>query len=212
MSKVKVNTGLAGIILLACLFSGWETLLLVVILMLLFCEVDDKLKNLIIKIIAFYAAFTIVTTAWNLIVEGIHVVISSFDNIVETINSFLGINNRIDFSKLDSYVLSPISRVVGIADNILEFLFLLIKFTFIVSTIQNKNLKDNAITRKINEFITKVVNYINSIDLGTNNATANANINPNMVNAPNQNIGSYNTGNISNQNISPNNMGNNNIQ
>ena len=199
MSKVKVNTGLAGIILLTCLFSGWETLLLVVILMLLFCKVDDKLKNLIIKIIAFYTAFTIVTTAWSLIVEGIQVVISSFDNIVETINSFLSINNRIDFSKLDSYVLSPISRVVGIADNILEYLFLLIKFTFIISTIQNKNLKDNAITRKINEFITKVVNYINSIDLGTNNATANANINPNMVNVPNQNI-------------SPNNMGNTNIQ
>ena len=35
-NKIKINPGLAGIILLACLFAGWQTLLLVVILMLLF--------------------------------------------------------------------------------------------------------------------------------------------------------------------------------
>ena len=48
MNKLKINNGLAAIILLASLFAGWQTLLLAVILMLIFCEVNDKVRNLMV--------------------------------------------------------------------------------------------------------------------------------------------------------------------
>lgn len=166
MNKLKINPGLAGIILLACLFSGWQTLLLVVILMLLFCEVDDKIKSVIIKVVTFFAAYTIVTMAWDLIMTGIDVVFKTIDTILNTINSFLDYTDQIDFSALKNYFLTPLSNLVGIADNVVSFLFLVVKFAFIVATIQNKPTKENIVSKKINEFVTKIVNYINGLDLG----------------------------------------------
>ena len=74
---------------------------------------------------------------------------------------------------------------------------------FIISTIKNKQLKENIVTKKINEFVTKIINYINSIDFGTPvtanasntnsapNATAQTSsaVQPsNVVNLPSQNI------------------------
>ncbi len=165
-NKIKINPGLAGIILLACLFAGWQTLLLVVILMLLFCEVDDKIKSIITRVVTFYAAYAIVSTAWDLIVGGIDVVFGLINDLLETINSFLDYSDKIDFSSLNNYFLTPLSNIVDMADSVVSFLFLVVKFTFIVSTIQNKPTKENPITKKINEFVNKIVNYINGLEFG----------------------------------------------
>ena len=162
-SKLKINPGLAGIILLACLFSGWQSLLLVVILMLLFCEVDDKIKSLIINVVTFYAAFAIVTTAWDIITGGVNVVLGLITKFLETINSFLDYSDQIDYSNFTNYFLTPVKNLVEMADSVVSFLFLIIKFTFIVSTIQNKPMKENPVSKKINEFTTKIVNYINNV-------------------------------------------------
>lgn len=174
MSKIKINPGLAAIVLLACLFAGWQTLLLVVLFMLLFCEVDDKLKSIIIKVITFFAAYTIVSTAWDLIVGGVNLVLGTINDVLNLINSFLDITDQIDFTPLTQYCLNPISKLVSMADNIVSFIFLIVKFTFIIATIQNKPAKENFVSKKINEFVTKIVNYINGIDLGnvTSNTTA----------------------------------------
>ena len=166
MSKIKINPGLAGIVLLACLFAGWQTLLLVVLFMLLFCEVDDKLKSIIVKVITFFAAYTLVSTAWDLIIGGVNLVIGTINDLLSLINSFLDITDQIDFTPLTQYFLNPVAKLVGMADNIVSFIFLIIKFTFIIATIQNKPTKENFVSKKINEFVTKIVNYINGIDLG----------------------------------------------
>ena len=44
MNKVKISSGLASVLLLACLFAGWQTMLLVALLMFVFCEVEDKVN------------------------------------------------------------------------------------------------------------------------------------------------------------------------
>ncbi len=164
MNKLKISPGLAGIILLTSLFVGWQTLLLAVLLMLLFCEVDDKIKSLIIKVVSFFAAYTIVVTAWDLIVSGVDVVTGTIVKILNLFSELL--DDPIDYSNFSKYFLSPISSVVKIADGVLSYLFILIKFGFILSTIQNKPMKDNAVSKKINEFVNKVVNYINGLEFG----------------------------------------------
>ena len=178
MNKLKISPGLAGIVLLACLFSGWQTLLIVVILMLLFCDVDDKIKNLITKIVAFYAALTIFSTAWSLLTDAFDVAVGIFNKVLATINSYLGYANQLDVSGINNYVLTPLTNLVNIADSIVVYLLALIKFMFIITTIKNQPVKENAVINKINEFVTKIINYINNLDFGTP-VTANANnVNP----------------------------------
>ena len=60
MNKLKINNSLAAIILVAALFAGWQTMLLVVLLMLIFCELDDKIKNLATTVIAFLVGLTLI--------------------------------------------------------------------------------------------------------------------------------------------------------
>lgn len=165
MSKIKLNPGLAAVILLACLFSGWATLLTVTVLMLLFCEVDDKVKSVAVKVIAFYAGITLVSMAWGLIYDGIDLVIGSIDKLVATINCYLEYPNLIDLSKLNAYLFTPIKNLAGIANSVIGYMLVFAKFGFIIATLANKAVKENFIVKKINDFVAKIVNYINTLDV-----------------------------------------------
>jgi hypothetical protein len=167
MGKVKVNSGLASIIVLASLFAGWQTLLIVVTLLLLFCDIDDKLKDIIIKVVAFFAGIALVTLGWDLIVDLVSLVISTINNLVSLINNYLEYQNQISIVKLTTYLLNPIKTIVDIADGIITYLLTFAKFAFIVATLANKNVKENAIIKKINEFVSKIVTFVNNLDLGT---------------------------------------------
>lgn len=168
MSKGKVSTGIAAIMLIAGLFSGWQVLLLVTILLFAFCEVDDNVKNIAVKVITFYIGLTLVITAWGLIVDGIDLVFKSFDKIVATINSYLEYSNQINLDKLESYVITPASNILKIADDIASYLFVFVKFGFIISIFTGKNQKDNMITNKINNYVNKVLTYINNLEMPAN--------------------------------------------
>ena len=95
MNKLKINNGLAAIILLASLFAGWQTLLLAVILMLIFCEVNDKVRNLMVNVIAFLVGLTLISFAWSIISDGISLVFKGIESIVNVINSYLSYTNLI---------------------------------------------------------------------------------------------------------------------
>lgn len=163
MNKIKISSGLASVILLACLFSGWGTLLTVAVLMFLFCELEDKVKGVAIKVIAFYAGLTLVSMGWGLIADGVDLVISSLNDFIAIINGYL--DTPIDVTKLYLYLLTPISKLVGIADGVIVYLLTFAKFGFIIATLGNKAMKENFLVKKINEFVAKVVNFINSIDV-----------------------------------------------
>lgn len=72
MSKLKINSWLASVILLGCLFSGWATFLTVVVLMLIFCEISVSVKQVLVRVITFYFGITLLSMAWGLIVDGVN--------------------------------------------------------------------------------------------------------------------------------------------
>lgn len=169
MNKIKLNAGLASVILVACLFSGWQTLLLVSLLMFLFCEVEEKVKGVAIKVIAFYIGFTLVGQVWDLLYSGIGLLLSELGNLVRIINDLF--NASLDLSKLYD-ILNPIYDLCGIADRVIAFFLGLVKIFFIINVFANKPMKDNIIIKYINKFVASVVTYINSIDVPAQAAPA----------------------------------------
>lgn len=166
MGKVKVNSGLASVIVLASLFAGWQTLLIVVALLLLFCDMDEKVKGIIVKVVSFYAALALVSLGWGLITDLVDLIIESLDKLIAVVNGYLDYANRIDITKLTAYVLNPVSSLVDIADGIISYLLVFAKFAFIIAVLGNKQVKENPIIKKINEFVEKVVAFINNIEIG----------------------------------------------
>lgn len=168
MSKSKISSGLAAVMLIGSLFVGWQAMLIVTVLLFAFCEVDERVKNVAIKVITFYLGLTLVITVWGLVYDGVDLIFSSIDKIVTTINSYLDYGKQIDIEKLQSYVITPASNLLKIADNIASYLFVFVKFGFIVSLFTGKNQKDNVITNKINGYVSKALAYINSFEMPVN--------------------------------------------
>ncbi len=164
MNKLKINNGLAAIILLASLFAGWQTLLLVVILMLIFCELNDKIKNLMISVVAFFAGLTLVSLAWSLISDGIDLAFKGIESIVSVINSYLSISNRIDIINLQAKFITPVKTILTFLDSGISYLILFTKFAFIVSVLAGTTMKENPFNKKVSEFIQKILNFTNNFE------------------------------------------------
>lgn len=173
MNKLKINAGLASVALLGGLISGWSSLLILVILMLIFCELNDSVKKVMVRVVTFYFGITLFSTAWGLIVDGVNLVIDSFNDFIVLINNYL--TDPISVYKLETYLLTPVSSVVSILDEIVSYLLVFAKFSFIIAVLCNKNMKDNFIVKKINGFVDKVVTYVNSFDMMQNNYQQQAN-------------------------------------
>ena len=157
MGKVKINNNLAALMLVASIFGGWECLLLVTLLMFIFCEVDDKIQNVAIRVITFYVAYTIVSMGWSVIYSGVSTAEGAITNIVATINTYLDPAEAIETTKL----IVPIKNILAIADSVMDLLFLIVKLGFVVSVFTFKPASTNPLTTKINEYVNKVLNYIN---------------------------------------------------
>ena len=179
MNKVKISSGLAAIVLLASLFSGWTILLTVSILMLLFCEMNETIKQVMVKVITFYVGLTIVNLAWELIVDGVNLITSSLNQLIAVINSYL--TEPINIYKLELYLLSPLTNIVSLIDGIVVYLLVFAKFMFIIAILGNKPMKENFIVKKINEFISKAIAFINSFEI----TSANVQQQPVYQNQPN---------------------------
>lgn len=162
MNKIKLSSGLASILLVVAFFIGWQTLLTLVVLMLAFVEITDGMKQTMVRILSFFVGLTVVTMGWNLIVNGVDVIMSSLDKLIAIINGYL--DSPMDISKLYLYLLDPIAKVVELADGIVSWLFTFAKFGFIVTLLTNKAMKETFISRKINEFINKTLYWVNSLD------------------------------------------------
>ena len=164
MTKAKIKPGLAALIVVASMFAGWQTLLIVCALLLLFCELDEKVKNIMVSVITFTAGVALFTLAWNLIVDGVGVLTSSLNGVFDVINSYLDAGSKIDISELQRYLLNPITKVVGILDGIVDFLVAFAKFGFILAIIVGKPIKRNFVYDKINGFVNNFINYVTTTD------------------------------------------------
>lgn len=184
MTKTKIKTGFAALILVACMFAGWQTTLLVSVLLLIFCELDENAKNIMVGILAFTAGLALFTLCWSLIVDGIDVVTKSLTGVFDVINGFLDSSDKIDITDLQRYIINPINQITDIADNIVSFLITFAKFGFIIAILTGKAAKKNFISEKINKYVDNFTNYFNK-----NNATENATNVTQQVNVTNNNFG-----------------------
>lgn len=166
MSKFKINPSLAAALLIGGLFIGWEKLVTISVLLLIFCEIDKKTSDLMTKVLAFLIGISLFSLAWNLISDGVSVIISAFDGLVAVINSYLGFEHAIDISKLHLYLLDPIKNVVNIADSLIGYVLVFAKFAFLLGIITGKTIKENFITKKINELVNKATSSISNFEFG----------------------------------------------
>jgi hypothetical protein len=161
MNKVKVSTGLASLVLVASIFAGLGTMLTVIALLLLFCEVDN-IKGVIVRVLSFYLGLLLFQTLWGILVDGYGVVCSTIDGFVNVINSYL--DKPVTITKLHRYLLDPIKSILSICDNIVDFFVVIIKFGFVVSFLEGKVAKENFITKFVNKFVDKAVAFVNGIE------------------------------------------------
>ena len=187
MNKLKINNSLAAIILVAALFAGWQTMLLVVLLMLIFCELDDKIKNLATTVIAFLVGLTLISILWTLIYDGVNLLLDSVDTIVKVLNAYLSSGSKIDIAGLQEKLIDPVKQLLGVGDSFVDFLIKFTKFGFVISIFTGAAMKNNAFTRKVNEYINKALGFINNY--GVNQAPVNNNSN-------NQNVQNYQNNNF----------------
>lgn len=173
MNKVKINTGLASIMIVASMFGGWQVLLLVVLLMLLFCEVEENVKNVAIRVITFYVGYTIVSLGWDVIVSCANLVVRGINSFVTTFNAYVDPVDYLVAIKLTA----PINLVVDIASGVVSIMFTLVRIGFVISVLTGKPSSQNAVAKKINEYVSKAVNYVNGVVVAPN-----ANVAPSAVN------------------------------
>ncbi len=162
MNKLKISSELASLILLGCLFAGWEAMLIVTVLMLIFCEIKD-IKKVMTRILTFYVGLALFTMLWGLIVDGYGTLYTSIQGIEGTINSYL--TNPINMNAAYKYFFTPLKTIIGVLDIIVKYVIILVKFLFIIAVLTNKKEKKNFLNKWINKYVNMVLNYINGINV-----------------------------------------------
>lgn len=157
MNKVKINPGLASIALLASLFAGWQTLLLVTVILFGFCEIDEKTKGIATNVIAFFVGYTIITVGWDLIETIVYFIPDLIEKLIGIINNFLSPLNYISISTITG----PINYVIGLIGSIVDLLFVIVKLSFIITVLSGKNPRKFMLSGLFNKFIDKAINFIN---------------------------------------------------
>ena len=111
-------------------------------------------------------------------------------------NSIIGIVSTIlafGASRLCLLFMSDYVQSMGVVLNygkIYGLEFVILVAVFVITVLLNKPMKENVIVKKMNEFITKIVNYINSFEINVSNqSVTNTNVvNPTQEVTSNQNI------------------------
>jgi len=163
MTKVKINPGLAAIMVIGGFIAGWQTMLIVCALLLLFAEIDDKVKEVMVKMITFAIGFYLIQFIVNIIFNGINdigmVALSDLNKVISEIIAKIDITKTNVFAK---YFVNPLSDIVLLAKRIVNLLIDLAQFGFIVAVIANKPIKQGGIMGKVNGYVRDAVNYVNN--------------------------------------------------
>ncbi len=161
MNRVKINYGLASLALVASLFGGWEAMLIVCILLLLFCEIDEKTKSVMTRVITFAIALSLVSLGWSIIYKGIDVVKDGISAIVDIKNTYAEPLDYISASKFTT----PLREILSVADSIVSLLIILAKFFFVISLLTNREEKKSPLSKHIGKFVSQAINFVNNINV-----------------------------------------------
>jgi len=159
INKIKLNPGVASIILVAAFLLGGTSLFTVSVFFLCFCEIDDKIQNTFVRVFTFFVGLTIVTIGWDLIVSGLNLIVGFADTVFVTINGFLDPADVIDYAKF----ITPITSFIGLADKFIALLIGLAKVAFVVAILTNKKGSSNFVSKKIEEYVSKAIAWVQNL-------------------------------------------------
>lgn len=160
MRKIKFNTGLASIMIVASIFAGWQTLLLVTLFLFIFSEVEDKVKDIAIKVITFYIGYYIVSLGFDIIMDAGNLVVDTIRSFVTTFNTYADSLHQIDAIKIER----TIDFILKVVDSTVSILFILVKIGFVLSVLTGKPKYQNILFKKISEYVNKAVSYVSSMN------------------------------------------------
>ena len=208
MNKYKINNTIAAILLIASFFVSWQSLLLVIVLLFAFCEIDERINNLTINIVSFTIGIKLIELAWDVIYKTYELIPTVINKLVNVVNHYL--SEPIYLGKFQAYVLDPIGELFSIGNDVVSLLIVVATFFFITSLLFAKNKKIPIIGNFLAKYIGSVLNFIAQFNANVN-MTQNNNINvqpdmntqPNINTQPNMempNINNQVQQNINNQN------------
>lgn len=158
MEESKKYAKLYSLIIIVSIFAGWQAMLLVSVLLLLFGKVDESVKKIIITVVAFAAGIALFNLFWDLITGGVNLVINGIESLITFFNSYL--DNPITIFKLQKYLFNPIEVVVTFLDSAVSYAIMFMKFCFVIAILANKDMKSNFIFDKIQGFVAKFTDFV----------------------------------------------------
>lgn len=158
MKKFKINENLLALLMFGSMFAGWQYLIIVAAFIWVFCEAGKSLKDLTVKVLALFGACAVTYLAWDVVTQGIDAIFGGLKHFFEMLVSW-GVDSDLVYNT-DQYLFTPINKVVEIADSLLTFVVLLVKFKFIYSVISNKEMKGAFFP--VQHFLDKILVFANN--------------------------------------------------
>lgn len=156
MKELKMNPKVLSLLVLIGLFGGWQYMILATAFVLIVGNKDEKVMNLVTKVVIFFVACTLFSMFWQLCYQGYDVIVAMVEGLFKILHSM---NHEILMpSWITDFLLNPLRILFDIADSGVDFIILFAKFTFIIAVIGNKNLPKPFM--KINEYIEKLSKYV----------------------------------------------------
>lgn len=199
MNKIKLNSGIAALILIVSFLTGWGTFVTALVLMLLFAEVDEKTESLAARLGTFIVGYLLFSLIWSVIDSAATLIIKDVGSLADGVNLLV---EKIAHKYSSDYFTGPATTVWNTIDSIVTILMMLTKFGFVVAVLSNKPESNNFIAKKIRNYVNMVFSFINNIGNGNNsNFGGNQNnFNGNTGNMPNQGNFNQNINNGPNNN------------
>lgn len=138
MSKLKIDSKILAVLLLVGMFVGWQYLLLASGFALIVAHDDEKVMDILKKVVILLASITLFLALWNIIYSGYN----CFEEIIKGIFDILHSFNDEWYMPtwLNSYLLNPLKIVFKVLDNVVDLLVIITKFTFVLAIISSKNM------------------------------------------------------------------------
>ncbi len=160
MSKYKVNHTIAAILLIASFFASWQTMVLLGALLFIFCEMEDRLKNLTVSLISFSIGLKLVEIFWGIIYSASNLIPEILEKLVGIINYYLDPYDAISLTKFQLYVINPIADLFDIGNSIFDYLVIIASFVFITSLLIGVNKKGFVIDKLITKYVNNVIRCV----------------------------------------------------
>lgn len=138
MSKIKVDSKVLAVLILVGLFAGWQYLLLASGFALVVAHDDEKVMDVLKKVVVLLAAITLFLALWNIIYSGYSLVDDVIKGLFDILRSFN--SEWVMPSWINSYLLNPLGIVFKVLDKCVELIIMITKFAFVVALISSRNL------------------------------------------------------------------------